>query len=50
MPSYVPKVVIALRGRAFGRVAGHGIRAWRDDNGRFGMALGNTGVDSILVV
>lgn len=40
---------VPLRGRSLGRVARHAGRAGRDDDGRFGVLLGNAGVDAILV-
>ena len=41
---------VPLRGRSLGRVARHGGRAQRDDDRRFGGALGSAGVDAVLVV
>jgi hypothetical protein len=50
VPGNVLEVAVPLRRCALGRVAWRGVRAWRDGNGRVRMALGNPGVDAILVV
>ena len=44
------EVAVALRRRALRRLARHGGRARRHDNGRLGVALGDAGVNTILVV
>src|SRR4051794_37420381 len=44
------KVAVALGGGRLGRRAGHGGRTWWDDDGRLGMALGDAGVDAVLVI
>ena len=43
-------MAVALRRRALRRLARHGRRAWRHDDGRLGVALGDAGVDAVLVV
>ncbi len=48
--SYALEVAVPLCWCALGHLARHRGRAWRDDHGRFGMALGDAGVDAILVV
>ncbi len=50
VPGNVLEMAVALRGFDPGRVARHRARTRRDDDGRFGMALGNAGVDAVLVV
>jgi len=56
LPGHAPvfgnvlQVAVALRGRGRGRVARHGGRARWNDNGRFWMALGNAGVNAVLVI
>src|SRR3712207_4941079 len=44
------EMAVALCRRRLGRRAGHGGRAWWDNDGRCGMALGDAGVDALLVV
>ena len=44
------KGAVALRGHGFGRVAQHRRGVRRHDDRRFWMALGNTGIDAVLVV
>ncbi len=46
----VLEMAVALRGRALGRLARHGGRARRDNHGRFRVALGNAGVNTVPVV
>src|SRR4051812_14636819 len=46
----VLEVAVALRRRALHRLARHGGRTRRHDDGRFGVTLGDAGVDAILVV
>jgi len=46
----VLQMAVPLRRRGLGCLARHGGRARRDDDGRFGVALGNTGTDAVLVV
>jgi len=56
LPRYAPvlgnvlQVAVPLHGGGFGRVAGHRSRMWRHNHGRLRMALGDAGVDAILVV
>ena len=50
MPGNVLEVAVPLRRCALSRVARHGVRAWRDNHDRHGMALGHAGVDAILVI
>ena len=50
VPGNVLEVAVPLRRCALSRVAGHRGRTRRDDDGRFRMALGDAGVDAILVV
>ncbi len=45
----VLRVAVALGRCGLGRVARHGGRAWRDDDGRFRVALGDAGVNAVLV-
>ena len=49
MPGYALDVAVSLRRCASGRAARHRGRTLRDDDGRFGMALGEAGVNAILV-
>src|SRR5215211_5233407 len=44
------EVAVALGRRGLGRRAGHGCGARWYDDGCFGMALGDAGVDALLVV
>ena len=50
MVSDVLEVAVALRRRAFSRLARHRIRARRHDDSRLGVALGDAGVNTILIV
>ena len=50
MPGYALEVAVLLGRCVLGRIAQHRGRAWRHDDGRFRMALGNAGVDTVLVV
>src|SRR5215217_3950974 len=44
------EVAVPLGRLALGCPARHGCRAWRDDDGRFGMAFGDAGVYAFLIV
>ncbi len=44
------KVSVPLSWCHIGRVARHRVGTWRHDDGRLGMALGDTGCDALLVV
>src|SRR5689334_11288343 len=44
------KMAVPLGGRARGRLARHGGCAWRDDDGGLQMALGDAGVDAVLII
>src|SRR5919205_1124875 len=46
----VLEVAVALRRLALSRLARHGGRARRHDDGRLGMALGDAGVNTLLIV
>ena len=41
---------VLLGWRGLSRRTRHRARAWRNDDGRFGVALGEAGVDALLVV
>src|SRR5215213_4055632 len=43
-------MLVALCGRGVGRVAGHSRRARRHDDGRLWVALGDTAVDTLLII
>lgn len=46
----VLQMTVGLRRLSLGCLARHGCRMWRDDDGRFGVALGNPGINAVLVV